>query len=227
MRSARGSGPKRGRDGCSRLWNARYRRPPKVIASCAQQSWASCVGRTIVCASSHRPHSLLNTSSSKRKRQEEKGNAATAAASQEKADLGTANIQVGSVVHFRIQRVAKHLATGEIIAVQGVWCRTSGVAFRGAIRPEDARSTKGNEVCVLSQCFRPGDIVIGEVINTTDTRTYQITTLPKYCGTVQGRSSAGHRLLPMPGAEVGERLVRMRCNVTGAVETRLVPAINN
>jgi exosome complex RNA-binding protein Csl4 len=91
---------------------------------------------------------------------------------------------VGSSVHLRVQRVSTSLASGDIIAINGQWC-TSTMSFRGSIRLEDVRKVKGTESYLMVNCFRPGDVVIAEVVGLADARQYQLSTVKEHCGVVK------------------------------------------
>ena len=154
----------------------------------------------------------------------------------EQADVSTAPTAggaaptAGSVVHFRVHRVTAMNATGEIIAVGGVWC-SAAMTFKGVIRIDDTKPLKGVEKCVLVDCFRPGDIVVGEVVALADARQYQISTMKPHCGVVRavtphaallgGAQESDDEILLQP---VRGNRAAMRCPITGEEIPRWVPS---
>lgn len=52
------------------------------------------------------------------------------------------------------------------------------------------RATQIDQVC-LPDCFRPGDLVIAEVISLGDVRSYYLTTAKNELGVVYAESMAG------------------------------------
>lgn len=128
----------------------------------------------------------------------------------------------GAKVHWRVLRVTRQWASGEIVAVDGAWCSVAH-SFKAIIRGEDVRPLKGTELPpALTTCFRPGDIVVAEVVSLTDTRQYQVSTAKPMFGVVAAVSQAtGRSLVPIRGVRD-----RMKDEDTGGEEPRWVPLIS-
>jgi len=144
-----------------------------------------------------------------------------------------------SVVLGRVTRVTPRQATISILVVDGQPCggaqaasvgaRTNhaagegidGSEFQGLVRAQDVRTTDKDNV-VLSECFRPGDIVRAVVLSLGDARSYYLSTARNDLGVVHatgGRTANGgwaparHTLQPISWREMADP-------VTGAVERR-------
>ena len=81
-------------------------------------------------------------------------------------------IDVGDKVICRVVRISMHQASVEIISVGDCQLQQSP---KGIIRREDVRLSELEEL-VMSECFRPGDIVRGVVISLGDSRQYYLST---------------------------------------------------
>ncbi|WFD29472.1 hypothetical protein MSPP1_000481 [Malassezia sp. CBS 17886] len=110
-----------------------------------------------------------------------------------------------SVIIGRITRVTPRQATVSILVVDGTPCggmaaglgaRTNhaagegieGMDFQGVVRAQDLRSTEKDSV-VMSECFRPGDIVRATVISLGDARSYYLSTAANDLGVIYAMSS--------------------------------------
>lgn len=147
--------------------------------------------------------------------------------------------QPESVVLGRVTRVTPRQATVSILVVDGQPCggaqaasvgaRTNhaagegidGSEFQGLVRAQDVRTTDKDNV-VLSECFRPGDIVRAVVLSLGDARSYYLSTARNDLGVVHatgGRTTNGgwtparHTLQPISWREMAD-------SVTGTVERR-------
>jgi exosome complex RNA-binding protein Csl4 len=129
---------------------------------------------------------------------------------------------VGSTVHAAIRRVTKTAAHGDIVAVGG---RRLTRPYRCTIRVEDARPISGLEYAnktavTCTACFRPGDVVVADVLTLGDGTTLQLTTKPSHCGVVQAAPSlaASAELRFVPKSRTA-----MVCSATGTIEARWTP----
>ena len=132
---------------------------------------------------------------------------------------------VGKKVIWRVCRVTRHFATGNIIAVDtdafsSSWCQRG---FVGMLRSDDIRpvlvgkdhpisllqaipascvTSAGSVVLPAYLSFRPGDIVSAKVVSQLDGRQYQLSTMDEDCGCVEAVvASNGNsvKLVPFPG----------------------------
>ncbi|GAB4815329.1 hypothetical protein N2152v2_002375 [Parachlorella kessleri] len=113
---------------------------------------------------------------------------------------------VGDVVTARVNKINPRLASLDILCVgeKPVQQRYSGI-----IRVRDVRATEIDKV-VLSQCFRPGDIVRASVLSLGDARSYYLTT---------AENELGAPMVPISWQE-------MQCPKTKAVEKRKVAKVS-
>ena len=89
--------------------------------------------------------------------------------------------------------------------------------FRGVIRLVDVRATEVDKV-VMSEAFRPGDVVRCEVLGLGDLRSYWLTTARNDLGVIFAKSAAsGQPLVPISWSE-------MQCPETAMVEKRKLAA---
>ncbi|WFD33564.1 hypothetical protein MCUN1_000377 [Malassezia cuniculi] len=106
----------------------------------------------------------------------------------------------------RVTRVTPRQATVSILVVDDVPCGGAlgagagargnhaagegieGTDFQGIIRSQDVRNSEQDSV-VMSQCFRPGDIVRAIVISLGDARSYYLSTARNDLGVVHATSS--------------------------------------
>ncbi|PKI85920.1 Csl4p [Malassezia vespertilionis] len=103
-----------------------------------------------------------------------------------------------STIFGRVTRVMPRQATVSILVVDGLPCGGAlnaagastnraagegidGADFQGILRQQDVRSTEKDSV-VLSQCFRPGDILRAVVISLGDARSYYLSTAGNHLG---------------------------------------------
>ncbi|KAL4400206.1 exosome protein [Malassezia pachydermatis] len=128
----------------------------------------------------------------------------------------------------RVTRVTPRQATVSILVVDGLPCggaqATSsgtrsnhaagegidGSDFQGIVRAQDVRTTEKDSV-VLSECFRPGDIIRAAVISLGDARSYYLSTARNDLGVVHatggaatqyGWAPARHSLQPLSWREM-------------------------
>ncbi len=123
-------------------------------------------------------------------------------------------LQVGQKVVGRISRITPQNALVEIRVAEGVGPLKS--YFEGAIRQEDIRafSNKKEETLalLLSDCFRPGDLVACRVISMGDARRYFLTTAETELGVIRAECR-GIPMIPVSWKE-------MECPETGVREPR-------
>ncbi|KAF9512397.1 hypothetical protein BS47DRAFT_1297755 [Hydnum rufescens UP504] len=117
----------------------------------------------------------------------------------------------GSVVLGTITRLSPLQAFIAISVVDGIPLPL-GEEFTGVIRTQDVRATEKDRI-KISDCFRGGDVVRGQVISLGDARSYYITTARNDLGVIFATSEAGATLEPVSWLE-------MRCPRTGSVEKR-------
>ena len=108
-------------------------------------------------------------------------------------------------------RVAQATAHARIVCVGGAALE---VDFKGAIRLQDVRATEIDSV-VLYDCFRPGDVVVAEVLSLGDARSYHLSTARNELGVVHARAVGGGPMLPASWTTMVDP-------TTGAVEKRKV-----
>ncbi|KAK9821263.1 hypothetical protein WJX74_004948 [Apatococcus lobatus] len=111
----------------------------------------------------------------------------------------------------------KVLKTNPRLALVNIVCVGPKVleeAFSGVIRRTDVRATEIDKVEIYSS-FRPGDIVIAEVVSLGDARSYYLSTAKNDLGVVYAKSVAGE-VMVATGWET------MICPVTKSVEKRKV-----
>lgn len=93
--------------------------------------------------------------------------------------------QPGSTVLARVRQVTPRLASCDIVCVNGA---AVDQAFSGIIRQQDVRATEVDKV-VMSDCFRPGDVVRATVWSMGDQRSYYLSTASDELGVVYAMSS--------------------------------------
>jgi len=79
------------------------------------------------------------------------------------------------------------MATVSILVVDSQPCREP---FRGVIRVQDIRATEKDKV-QINKSFRPGDVVLAQVISLGDARSYYLSTARNELGVVFAESEAG------------------------------------
>ena len=132
-----------------------------------------------------------------------------------KAPATSQVLKVGQRVVGRVSRITPQNALVEIRVAEGVGpVRTP--YYEGAIRLEDIRSfssgTKEENVAVLADCFRPGDLVACRVISMGDARRYFLSTAETELGVVRAVRH-GIPMIPISWKE-------MECPKTGVREPR-------
>lgn len=134
---------------------------------------------------------------------------------------------VGCVVLGRVARVAHNQAFVEIVAAEGIGGgggkrgvgNVSGFGalpepHYGSVRKEDVRSGASEEV-VMSESFRPGDVVMCRIVSPGDSRRYGLSTAENELGVIRAKSASGGDLVPVSWRE-------MECSTTGNKEKRKV-----
>jgi len=122
--------------------------------------------------------------------------------------------EIQSIVTCKIMQLNSRFARTQILAVNN---RPVSVPFRGMIRREDVRSTERDKV-EIHKSFRPGDIVLAEVLSLGDASCYLLSTAKHELGVVVAKSESGHKMVPIS-------LKEMQCSVTNEKETRKVARI--
>ncbi|GBF88330.1 exosome complex component CSL4 [Raphidocelis subcapitata] len=104
----------------------------------------------------------------------------------------------GAVVTAKVSQVTP---TGAHCRILCVGPRALDVEFKGLIRLPDVRATDVDRV-VMSDCFRPGDVVRAEVVSLGDARSYHLTTARNELGVVHATSMAGNVMVPVSWASM-------------------------
>ena len=89
-----------------------------------------------------------------------------------------------------------------------------GESFRGIIRTQDVRLTERDKI-KMADCFKPGDIVRGEIISLGDGSNYYLTTARNDLGVILARSEGG-----AGGLLYAVDWQTMICPSTGVIEKR-------
>ena len=119
---------------------------------------------------------------------------------------------VGDEVTVSITRVTGQVANC-VIECLGPHALSHGYA--GLIRKEQVRETEIDKV-EMSDCFRPGDIVVASVVSLGDAQSYFLSTAAPAHGVVFARHAISRQpLVPINWAE-------MQCPETGDIEKRKV-----
>lgn len=118
------------------------------------------------------------------------------------ADQHGAGARPGDTVHLRISRVTKMAVSGDIIAVKGKWSSQKHgnfSGFRGVIRVEDIKPFRPTKDKLLpdspEESFRPGDVVVAEVISQSDSKQFQLSTHSTSCGVVEATAPRDQGIL--------------------------------
>ncbi|EFA85181.1 3'-5' exoribonuclease [Heterostelium album PN500] len=101
--------------------------------------------------------------------------------------------EIGSVVTVQVLRINPRLAS---VAILCVGTKALKETFNGIIRVQDVRATEIDKVEIYKS-FRPGDIVIAEVISLGDSRSYFLSTAKNELGVVFAQSVAGATMIPI------------------------------
>lgn len=118
-------------------------------------------------------------------------------------------IKLYSIVIGRVTKISTRHATVDILAVGDSPLQTS---FPGIILQKDIRLTGGDEV-LISDSFRPGDIVKTLVVALGDQKSFHLSTARNELGVILAQSIAGHTM-------VADSWDSMLCPVTKVLEKR-------
>jgi len=119
------------------------------------------------------------------------------------------------IIIGRVSRITPQNAVVEIRVAEGVGPLRGPPYYEGAIRLDDVRSGKtvvDQTSVVLSDCFRPGDLVKARVISLGDPRRYFLSTAETELGVVRAERK-GVIMIPISWKE-------MECPKTGVRESR-------
>uniref|UniRef100_A0A7S2ZRQ0 Exosome complex component CSL4 C-terminal domain-containing protein n=1 Tax=Rhodosorus marinus TaxID=101924 RepID=A0A7S2ZRQ0_9RHOD len=101
---------------------------------------------------------------------------------------------VGSIVTCRVLRINSRFATVEMLVVDGIPLRS---VFRGIIRVQDVRESEVDQV-EIPKSFRPGDIVVAEVISLGDKQYHFLSTAKDEHGVIHALcSQSGETMVPI------------------------------
>ena len=118
--------------------------------------------------------------------------------------------KTGDIITGKITRVQQHQAH---VSITCVGSNSLTADFRGVIRLLDVRATQVDEV-VMSQAFRPGDVIRAEVLGLGDFKSYWLSTARNDLGVVFAKSaSSGLPMIPISWSE-------MQCPESEMVEKR-------
>ena len=118
--------------------------------------------------------------------------------------------KAGDIITGKVQRVQQHQCH---VSISCVGQHSLSSDFRGVVRLVDVRATEIDKV-VMSDSFRPGDIVRCEVLGLGDLRSYILSTARNDLGVIFAKSaSSGQPLVPISWSE-------MQCPETLMLEKR-------
>eukprot|EP00771_Trimastix_marina_P002089 gnl/Trimastix_PCT/3201.p1 GENE.gnl/Trimastix_PCT/3201~~gnl/Trimastix_PCT/3201.p1 ORF type:complete len:192 (+),score=23.51 gnl/Trimastix_PCT/3201:64-639(+) len=106
--------------------------------------------------------------------------------------------QTGDIVMARITKISPRFASVRILCVGN---RVLKEEFAGVIRKEDVRATEIDKVEIYKS-FRPGDVVLAEVISLSDSRAYSLSTAKNELGVVFAQSVVGEVMVPVSWQEM-------------------------
>ena len=134
--------------------------------------------------------------------------------------------RVGSIVQGKVTRVAGSMVHVRLLVVDDVPVGSASESaaaaaadsgFTGVIKQENCRESDVDKA-VLSELFRPGDIVRASVISLGTRRSYFLATATVDTGVILAQSEAGHVMRPLAHD-------KMVCSVTGIRESRKVARV--
>ena len=79
-------------------------------------------------------------------------------------------LQINDIVLARVTKVMQNQIAVEVIAVGEVKLRTMA---KGVVRREDMKETE-TDMLIISDCFRPGDLIRATVLSFGDSRQYYL-----------------------------------------------------
>ncbi|KAI3632266.1 hypothetical protein MIR68_009372 [Amoeboaphelidium protococcarum] len=124
--------------------------------------------------------------------------------------------QIGSVILGKVSRVTPVQANIDILALSdniGEDGRLFIEPYKGVLRKQDVRLHNIDQV-VMSDCFRPDDVLRAEIISFGDSRSYYLSTAKNEYGVVYARSSdCDAAMQPVSWQS-------MQCTKSGMVESR-------
>ncbi|KAM9942490.1 hypothetical protein ACTFIT_005873 [Dictyostelium discoideum] len=101
--------------------------------------------------------------------------------------------EIGSIVTVQVLRINPKLAS---VAILCVGTKALKETFNGIIRIQDVRATEIDKVEIYKS-FRPGDIVLAQIISLGDSRSYYLSTAKNELGVVFAQSVAGSTMIPI------------------------------
>ncbi|KAK5580697.1 hypothetical protein RB653_000721 [Dictyostelium firmibasis] len=101
--------------------------------------------------------------------------------------------EIGSIVTVQVLRINPKLAS---VAILCVGTKALKETFNGVIRIQDVRATEIDKVEIYKS-FRPGDIVLAQIISLGDSRSYYLSTAKNELGVVFAQSVAGSTMIPI------------------------------
>eukprot|EP01132_Coremiostelium_polycephalum_P000535 gene535-674_t len=101
--------------------------------------------------------------------------------------------EIGSIVTVKVLRINPKLANCSILCVG---TKALKETFNGIIRVQDVRATEIDKVEIYKS-FRPGDIVLAQIISLGDSRSYYLSTAKNELGVVFAQSVAGSTMIPI------------------------------
>ncbi|KAM9990628.1 hypothetical protein ACTFIY_006659 [Dictyostelium cf. discoideum] len=101
--------------------------------------------------------------------------------------------EIGSIVTVQVLRINPKLAS---VAILCIGTKALKETFNGIIRIQDVRATEIDKVEIYKS-FRPGDIVLAQIISLGDARSYYLSTAKNELGVVFAQSVAGSTMIPI------------------------------
>lgn len=104
---------------------------------------------------------------------------------------GDMKLDVNDYVLAQATKVMQHQVAVQIVVAGDVKLR---LAAKGMIRREDMQVSE-TDTLVMTNCFRPGDIIRCKVLSLGDRRQYFLGTAEKSCGVVYAKSATSQELM--------------------------------
>lgn len=122
--------------------------------------------------------------------------------------------EIGAVVTARVIKITPRAAHVEILISDGVPLREQ---FKGTVRQQDVRKTEIDKVEIY-RCFRPGDVILAELISLGDRHSYFLSTAKNELGVIHALGPTGEQMVPISWEE-------MQCPKTKTREFRKVAKV--
>ncbi|KAI3654587.1 hypothetical protein MP228_000641 [Amoeboaphelidium protococcarum] len=123
---------------------------------------------------------------------------------------------IGSVILGKVSRVTPVQANVDILALSDNIAEDGRLfiePYKGVLRKQDVRLHNIDQV-VMSDCFRPDDVIRAEIISFGDSRSYYLSTAKNEYGVVYARSSDSDAVMQPISWQ------SMQCTKSGMIELR-------